>query len=405
MNPSLSIVIPTRNRYKTLIPLVEKLMLWPGSDFEVVVQDNSPDNTEFIHLYNKYKNDSRLRYNHVAHQIPVLDNFQQAIEISTGSYVCFLGDDDGLIFQAVAFARWMKENDIDSLNCKHGSYCWPDYRFKNHGKKLSLAGMLISRKFSGTISKIDPVAELNYTLEAGATFLYRLPRVYHGMVSRKSLEEVKAKAGTYFPGPVADMASAVALVFCVKKHIYLDFPLIVAGASGHSTAGRGGQFKSYSKIEDEKTLPANTARDWSPELPRFWSPQTIWPEGALQALNNIGKPEFKKRLNLARIFAELIVDIPPYRRETYNFIKETTPPSELRGMKIRICKYIIRFLIAKLRYRVKTWAVFCNMEKLLGLTLISADHIGVALTGHEQMTETYLKESNSDFAQAIRTLS
>ena len=64
MRPLLSIVIPTKNRYFTLINLVEKLLTWDNDDYEVVVQDNSEDNSDIIDFLKKYENNKNLRYFH-----------------------------------------------------------------------------------------------------------------------------------------------------------------------------------------------------------------------------------------------------------------------------------------------------------------------------------------------------
>lgn len=44
----LSVVIPTKNRYETLIPLIRVLAKWDDADLEIVIEDNSDDNNEFI---------------------------------------------------------------------------------------------------------------------------------------------------------------------------------------------------------------------------------------------------------------------------------------------------------------------------------------------------------------------
>ena len=101
MKPLLSIVIPTKNRYPTLTNLVEKLLDWGDGDYEVIVQDNSEDNTPIKGFLLNYSNDSRLKYFHNLNHVTVCQNSEDAINNSTGEYICFLGDDDGIIKQSL----------------------------------------------------------------------------------------------------------------------------------------------------------------------------------------------------------------------------------------------------------------------------------------------------------------
>ena len=50
MNPKLSIVVPTKNRYKYLYHLIDLVGDLDTNLVELVIQDNSTDNTEIIDL-------------------------------------------------------------------------------------------------------------------------------------------------------------------------------------------------------------------------------------------------------------------------------------------------------------------------------------------------------------------
>ena len=49
----LSIVIPTKNRYDYLCILIKSLLKNQSDEFEIIIQDNSDDNTLFIEFLNK----------------------------------------------------------------------------------------------------------------------------------------------------------------------------------------------------------------------------------------------------------------------------------------------------------------------------------------------------------------
>ena len=59
----LSIIIPTKNRYSTLLPVLDSIIdnLSNEYEYEVIIQDNSDDNKPCID-YLSNKNASKLKY-------------------------------------------------------------------------------------------------------------------------------------------------------------------------------------------------------------------------------------------------------------------------------------------------------------------------------------------------------
>ncbi len=309
-------VVPSKNRYRTLFPLVDALMKWESRDFELVVQDNSTNNSEAIEHFKPYANDERLKYFYVSEFLNANQNCDLAISRATGEYVCFIGDDDGVVPRIVDFCQLMYNNQIDSAHCTPAYYNWPDLVIQFYGKAMS--GKMTILNPSGKIDILNTEKELDKLLAEGGLVITRLPRVYHGVVRKSCLDALKAQTGTYFPGPVPDMAGAVAMTYFVKKHVNVDFPIVISGASGHSMAGRGAVKRHISRIEDEKTLPSDAAANWSKLLPRYWAPQTIWPEAAIKALEKLGKEEKISQLNLGKIYAACLMYVPDFRGMTLN---------------------------------------------------------------------------------------
>ena len=129
MNPLVSIVIPTYNRYPYLIECLTLLLSFESADFEVVVQDNSED-TGPVEAFLRDCNDSRLRYFHDARfHYSQTENSELAVEKAVGDYVCYIGDDDALSREVVSAASWMKRMDVDALLFDGAPYYWPDVVF------------------------------------------------------------------------------------------------------------------------------------------------------------------------------------------------------------------------------------------------------------------------------------
>lgn len=132
MKPLISILIATKNRQKYCLSAVESILKLPNSNIQVIVQDNSDDTTLSIML-ESLMSDSRLVYRYTPPPFSSIDNFNAAIELATGEYICLIGDDDGINPEIIDATAWAKLNNIDCLvgNLK------ANYRWENTGEKNS----------------------------------------------------------------------------------------------------------------------------------------------------------------------------------------------------------------------------------------------------------------------------
>lgn len=90
-----SVLLPTRNRLELLQYAVETVRRQDYDNWEIIVSDNHSD--QDIAGYIRSLNDDRVRYFRTDTFIPVTDNWNNALERSTGDYVIMLGDDDCLL--------------------------------------------------------------------------------------------------------------------------------------------------------------------------------------------------------------------------------------------------------------------------------------------------------------------
>jgi len=89
-----SVVIPTHNRLDLLRDAIETVRRQDEGDWELVVFDNA--STEDIAGHVAGLSDARIRYARSDEFLPVTGSWNRAIDLATGDYVVFLGDDDGL---------------------------------------------------------------------------------------------------------------------------------------------------------------------------------------------------------------------------------------------------------------------------------------------------------------------
>ena len=100
----LSIIIPTKDRYHYLRECITTILAVDSDDFELVIQDNTPNNVEILPFIQEIKDD-RLKYYYDSKHASEVENVNRAIIHSNGRYVCFIGDDDSITTSLVDAVR------------------------------------------------------------------------------------------------------------------------------------------------------------------------------------------------------------------------------------------------------------------------------------------------------------
>jgi glycosyltransferase involved in cell wall biosynthesis len=90
-----SVLLPTRNRLEYLRYAVETVRRQDFEHWEIVVADNASEDD--IAGFVAGLDDKRIRYVRSEEFLPVTDNWNRALERSSGEFVIMLGDDDGLM--------------------------------------------------------------------------------------------------------------------------------------------------------------------------------------------------------------------------------------------------------------------------------------------------------------------
>jgi len=314
--PILSIVVPTKNRYEYLKVLINELLSNENNTFEIVVNDNSEDNSEFYEYINTIS-DERLIYQHIGKWLSVVENCDLAISLSSGKYICMLGDDDGILIpKALELIDLMENKNYQAAVLTQLSYSWPD---SSHILWKNISGKLVIPKFTNTIKHQNTNDELKKVLSEGAGFgLKNLPRVYHAIVKKDVLDKMKSETGTYFPGPSPDMANAVGLTKYMQQHVYVDFPIIISGHSKKSTNGQGALKKHHGQVKNQPFLPSDTVEKWTNKVPFFWSVPTIYAESARRALVETKR---KDQINYNCLYATCLLYESTYHKEVFKSIK------------------------------------------------------------------------------------
>jgi glycosyltransferase involved in cell wall biosynthesis len=309
MDTILSIVIPTKNRFKYVKSAIINVLKINDQRIELVIQDNS-ESDELRLWINDNINDNRLKYNYSFYPLSFVGNFEQAITLSTGEYVCLIGDDDGVNMEIITIVEWMSSVNIDSLSTKiSANYVW-----ENSGVPVTkftqiTGGVLTLTDFNYNFIETNLEKQLGLFFSNGCIdyLKFGLPKLYQGIVKKDCLEKVKEITGNYFGGLSPDIFAAVSISLVAKKVYATNYPVIISGVCGESASIIEGLLKKNSKkVEDAPHLRNRGKYEWCSLIPYVYTVETIWADSAIAAVNAMKAHHFLKKFNIAKLSAYCI---------------------------------------------------------------------------------------------------
>jgi hypothetical protein len=287
-NALITFVVPTRNRQDCLrstLQIFSRFHQEKCTRFNVVILDNSDDDS----LANDVENcPFAITYVYRADQLSVVDNFNQGPALLTGTYACFMGDDDLISERIFDLAALMDEHEIDAAILAaqtKGVYFWPgvvDARWGDVGGTLFLGDP------SGQIQPIILDNAVRKSRAQSCDGPQLLPRVYSGLIAKSCIDKVIERYGTLFGGCSPDIYSSRLLSSVVKKLVAIDLPVLLAGASKTSTSAQRAERSDVGQLKSNDHLGRFQNLVWSPRIPEFYSPFTVWAQSYLQAEERLG---------------------------------------------------------------------------------------------------------------------
>ncbi len=355
MEKLLSIAIPTKNRQEFLLPLLKLLLTFDLTDMEVIIQDNSDDERIIQDYLNEHPCEA-FKYFHIVGEYSQMENSEFALEHCNGKYICFLGDDDYISKYLIEYVKHMDKKGFECSIFKKANYIWPGVNHKGY----KLPDLTIS-KFEGKLRKISVKDEYRKLILHGAILLYNTPQVYHSIVLKSKLEEVKRKAGVYIPGPSPDMAIAVSLSTVVRNMVYCDVPYVTSGKSIKSAGALGLQHEHKGELGKIKMLPNDIEKRWINAIPEIWTGPTIYAQSCNEALEALGKKEGLKHFNWNYFYAYFYISFKEYRNYLADAVKNCSAYNPLM-FRINIIKAFIEKCISYLsiRFAVKNNSITKN---------------------------------------------
>lgn len=293
----LSILLPTRNRLDLLRGAIETVRRQDDDGWEIVVSDNASDDD--VAGYVASLGDDRISVHRTERFLTVTDNWNAALQRSSGDYVLMLGDDDGLLPGYVSNLRRLVERlgapDVVYtsallLTCPGVLPELPDGQLSSYGYASFLAGkdepFVLPRAVAHSMAR----AAMNFRLTYGYNSQFLA-------VSRRLVEEL-APAGPFYQSRFPDYYSTN-VAFLTARSIVVDpSPRVVIGVSPKSYG-----FFHENKRESEGRAFLGADSETDAELERIALPGSNINIGWLSAVEAIARaygPRFGLVVNRRR---------------------------------------------------------------------------------------------------------
>ena len=269
MRMKFSILLPTRNRLEYLRYAVESVQRQDYDDWEIVISDN--DSEDDIRGFVQSLNDPRIVYTRTPKFVPVTENWNNALDRSTGDFVLMLGDDDGLLPGYFSTMRAVLERfpKPDFVYTGALFYAYP-------GVMPDRPAGFLRRDENRVFEEREPFW-LDRERAVGVTKGYlnfEMPvasNMQFSLISRGSIDRLKAK-GPVFQSPYPDFYATPALFLTSSRILICPDPMVVIGITPKSygyfhfnnKAGEGVSFlnnRATLESNDERMLPGTSYND------------------------------------------------------------------------------------------------------------------------------------------------
>jgi glycosyltransferase involved in cell wall biosynthesis len=246
MHNMFTIVIPTRERCKTLKYALQTCIDQQYENFEIIVSDNfSQDNTKAtVDTFD----DPRIRYINPGRRVSMSENFDFALKHVKDGFVMFIGDDDGIYPNAIEHVnKIVNEHNVKAVLSSVSGYVWPNHPdiSKRNNLCWSAGNEIEIRQSSEWIKKF-----LNFE----SIYTFDLVGLYMAFVHTDVIKLV-TKGEFFFRSITPDAYSAFACTAAVKQYAYSQRPFCIAGASASSNGAS--YLTQENKVESDMFLKEN----------------------------------------------------------------------------------------------------------------------------------------------------
>ena len=229
-----NVLIPTRNRLETLKYSLATALNQDYDNYQVIISDNnSSDGTG---AYINSLNSPKIHCYNTGNSISMSSNFEFGISKITEGFIIVIGDDDGLLPNALNHINdLINKYKVLAISSKKISYYWPNSEpYQN---------LLLIPNRSGTNHITMRNSKISLRKILNGDMIYSdLPMLYTGGVVHHSLvQKARSKDGLFFKSSIPDVYSGLAIASVTPYYLSLSKPFSIDGISkysnGHSQLG------------------------------------------------------------------------------------------------------------------------------------------------------------------------
>ncbi len=223
----ISVIIPTRERAETLEYTIKTALDQALQEYEVIVSDNfSQDHTKKV--FDSF-NDARLKYVNTMQRLSMTDNFNFGVSHAKGDYIIIIGDDDGIMPNAIdRFCNIIDTHPSDLYTWPRHGYIWPS---DNKEPQLERVAEVCEP------TEINLRKQLARMLQKGLLLNSAMPNTYHSATHRKVFDEIKKETGKYHQTTNPDEFMLFTLPVYREYAINIGEALTANGHSPKSNSG------------------------------------------------------------------------------------------------------------------------------------------------------------------------
>jgi glycosyltransferase involved in cell wall biosynthesis len=258
--PFFSVVVPTRNRVEKLPYALRACRDQDFDDYEIVVFDNcsTPSAEDTVVGID----DKRIKYFRSERSLHMSNSWETALTKARGQYVIYLGDDDGLLPNALPILKRI----IDSTSADVVRWSWVNYYWPRYDIRPGMANRLSFPLLDNLLYEVPS----RYVLHRVSSFeleYWAMPMLYNSVVRRDLLERIRERHGKVFITTSPDIGSGLAILAHTDTFHNFQLPLSICGISeksnGHCFASNTGN----EVAQDWVNLGKEDGCDFDPRTP------------------------------------------------------------------------------------------------------------------------------------------
>lgn len=295
-----SVLLPTRNRLELLKYAVETVLRQEYGDWELIVSDNFSE--QDIAGYVRSLGDSRIKYYRTDSFVSVTDNWNNALDNSSGEYVVMLGDDDCLMPQYFTTMQGLidEHHRPDVIYTSAFLYAYPGVVPGYPKGYLQLydgySAFLPRTTKPFWLDKERALELVRRSMNFELAFGYNMQ---FSVISRKLIASLRDK-GPFFQSPFPDYYATNVLLLKAERLLVYPHPLVTIGISPKSYGFFHFNHREAEGIEFLKSLAAwPSSRRLQPILLPGTNINSSW-LFAMEAIKANYGSEFALRANYRR---------------------------------------------------------------------------------------------------------